>query len=954
MSDRGLTSATLTALDAEVVEYYDLIRADLPASLYYTTGPYDIEYNGNTYESTALLKPLPDINETLTISPNTTSISFGGASQAVHALTLTQDYRNADLYWYRHWPATGQTVLIYQGQFDSYSTSEDARAGKSTVTWSIANHWTNWEAINGRYIADEEQQRLYSGDKFFEFTGVTDPVLDYWGRGSKGLTSADFQARRDLARGITLRESSPYYGYHLGTYDWQARSHEAAVLPTVYGTAALPGTVVFRDTSGTNNEYLWVVYALSEGECDSLTDIKYEGKSYNDADFNGKISYWFKSGSTTQTVETNLDTASTEWTSAHTGKGICYVVVRYTYDQSIFNGEPKPQFILKGKKLYDPRDYTTAWSDNPALVLYDYLTATPYGKSLRNTQLADINAGADFCETQYTDHGGEEGGTPGTINVFGFNGVIDNSESIKKNTEAILFCMRAHLPWIAGLYTLVIERGDESSVYSFSEDNITGAFDRKEASRSKMINVVYYTYIDPDINYAEATRYLESASYISADNDVRHRRDITNKYEHSAYRAYNRCNTELKKSREAISVKLRASRADALRIEVGKVIDITRVTEGWTNKLFRVTALTILASGGIACDVQEFEPTVYNWGVSTEFPIPADTTLPDPFNVTAPTGFTVASGSANQIITDDGTKVNRMKISFTASADAYVYKYEIQYKLTADSAYTTLPPLIVDGSSTYTAFTEGVQNNAGYDIRIRAVNSLERTSAWVTTTHTVTGTQVVGIYTELPGGDAIGNASYFRHETFDTLDAFGSKVQATLDQVNGYAKLRGNGASGGGTVWYISHDVYTTTFTFYDKNRYLQGNVTPINVASWAAGKVGLIYTGDYASDHIGIQFKWNSGTSKVDIYAISGDHASSQTFTLITSINDNTQFSFDIVSDYGVNVIAHVDGANETIITTTLPASATTNPDFVFDVQTNDSGVSNGMNIHDLWMAVI
>jgi predicted phage tail protein len=41
---------------------------------------------------------------------------------------------------------------------------------------------------------------------------------------------------------------------------------------------------------------------------------------------------------------------------------------------------PQIKVTLKGKKIYDPRTDTTAYSSNSALILLDYLRNTRYGK----------------------------------------------------------------------------------------------------------------------------------------------------------------------------------------------------------------------------------------------------------------------------------------------------------------------------------------------------------------------------------------------------------------------------------------------------------------------------------------------------------------------------------------------------------------------------------------------
>ena len=57
-----------------------------------------------------------------------------------------------------------------------------------------------------------------------------------------------------------------------------------------------------------------------------------------------------------------------------------------------------------GKKLFDPRDDTTAWSDNPALCVRDYLTNSDYGlgEAAANIDDDQVEIAADVCD--YKDY----------------------------------------------------------------------------------------------------------------------------------------------------------------------------------------------------------------------------------------------------------------------------------------------------------------------------------------------------------------------------------------------------------------------------------------------------------------------------------------------------------------------------------------------------------------------
>ena len=64
-----------------------------------------------------------------------------------------------------------------------------------------------------------------------------------------------------------------------------------------------------------------------------------------------------------------------KWGTDNIGKGKAYVYLRSYSDMDTFAGFPQPTFQVKGKKdIYDPRDTTYKYTDNPALCLADYIT----------------------------------------------------------------------------------------------------------------------------------------------------------------------------------------------------------------------------------------------------------------------------------------------------------------------------------------------------------------------------------------------------------------------------------------------------------------------------------------------------------------------------------------------------------------------------------------------------
>ena len=173
-----------------------------------------------------------------------------------------------------------------------------------------------------------------------------------------------------------------------------------AQIPVVYGRRKVGITRVFVESSGTNNQYLYIAGVVCEGEIEEIEQIFIDDKRvYFDGDLDhgvtrevddGDINF-YKSSSHVQIqafyglddqIASSILTNSLNWTTNHRLRGVCYLALRLKWNADIFSSIPDIKVILKGKKVYDPRDATTKYSQNSALVLLDYLRNTRYGKGL--------------------------------------------------------------------------------------------------------------------------------------------------------------------------------------------------------------------------------------------------------------------------------------------------------------------------------------------------------------------------------------------------------------------------------------------------------------------------------------------------------------------------------------------------------------------------------------------
>ena len=227
-------------------------------------------------------------------------------------------------------------------------------------------------------------------------------------------------------------------------------------LPVIYGTRRVGAQVIYMDVSANDSRDLYVVYALSIGECDEilgrtieldgnpLTDtarfkdggyigsdkISSGSGSLNTVSQNGtdsldvgagqfgtnpaaKYRYVMNlhNGAATQTADPMLVASMPNWTSAHRLDGVCYIAAHYGYDkEGMWGGVPQLTVQVRGKKVFDPRDTnqtfgtvsTYEYSDNPALTFLDYITNNEYGKGLTQSQInmSTFSSAANVCDTE--------------------------------------------------------------------------------------------------------------------------------------------------------------------------------------------------------------------------------------------------------------------------------------------------------------------------------------------------------------------------------------------------------------------------------------------------------------------------------------------------------------------------------------------------------------------------
>ena len=301
-------------------------------------------------------------------------------------------------------------------------------------------------------------------------------------------------------------------------------------IPIIYGERRIGATKVFVETSGTDNQYLYEILILGEGEIDSVTEVFVDDESLVGSKYESFVTYTIHTGSETQAADSALVSASSIWTTAHQLKGTAYAYVRLEYDQDTFTGGiPTINFVTKGVKVYDPRTTTTAWSDNPALCVRDYLTNTRYGRGLSSSEIDDTSftSAANYCDELIDLTGGGS-----TVKRYTCNGLINTETGSINALKAILTSCRGFLVFTSGQYKLIMDKV-ESVGFAFDETNVIGGWAVSMGSKKSRFNRINADFINKERDWRDDIAHSLSATYKTNDNNLKLEKSIKlpgNKY----------------------------------------------------------------------------------------------------------------------------------------------------------------------------------------------------------------------------------------------------------------------------------------------------------------------------------------------------------------------------------------------------------------------------------------
>ena len=500
----------------------------------------------------------------------------------------------------------------------------------------------------------------------------------------------------------------------------------------VYGRTRVGGTIVYLETTGSDNKYLHLVLAIAPHEIDAVEEVYFDDELVWDGSYQDNWSSYARInmhlGDQT-TADSDLVAESEHWESTGVLNDIAYLYLRLKFDRDKFaNGVPNVSAVVRGKKVYDPRTATTAWSQNPALCIRDYMLDTKYGMSVASGELnaSSWNSAANLCDESVAT-------TNGTQKRYEFDGVIDTAQSRAGIIEAMLGSMGGSLVFSGGEF-YIDGAAYKTPTVTLNESTMVEAISVQTRRSSRdSFNGVKGTFSSKEDNYV-LTDYpaVISSTYIAEDGQPSYL-DVDLPYTTDVIRAERIAKLTLLRSRKQITATIRCN-LKALSLKAGDNVMVSNDRLGWSSKVFEVTNLSFEADSdgrlSVLLNVIENSSDVYDWttGDEIDFVAGQPTTLAAPFYVITPTALSV-SNDVN--IQPDGTARPAMDISFTNN-DAYATMFEIQYKIGSGSFRS-----ILTNETVYRL--EDIVVGQTYTIQVRAINRLGARSSFASTTSVGTG-----------------------------------------------------------------------------------------------------------------------------------------------------------------------------------------------------------------------
>ena len=518
----------------------------------------------------------------------------------------------------------------------------------------------------------------------------------------------------------------------------------------VYGKMRISGVLGYVNTSS-DQQFLRIVILLTGHEINSF--LKYyindeeltvnTSTSASNGDtitvtapskYAGLFTIKTHKGSPTQQADTDIiSQTGGQWTTNHKLSGIAYLYCQIKFDRSAFpQGIPNISVLVEGKKVFDPRNSSTAFSANPALIARDYLASSSFGFGATSSEISDtsIITSANICDENVTLDAG------GTEKRYELHGSFQTNGSPKKIIQDLLTSCGGIVTYTNGVFKMKVVKYVSPTI-TLDEGDLRGAI-QLQTKRSKRdnYNAVKGRFTSTTTNFILADYpAVTSTTFENEDGGERQFLDLDLPYTTSSAMAQRLAKIALYRNRQQISITYPCS-MKGFQLDVGDTVMINNTRFGFSSKVFEVAEWSMNIDNsngsptlGTYMVLRELNSAVYDWNENTDEKtfLLDNTILPDPFTITAP----------SMTVTDELRVLNEEAVSVllanVSTTNIQVTDFEVEAKKSTEDSFISM------GKNSTTKFELlSAKDGAIYNVRARALSRFA-VSSYTTVNHTVVG-----------------------------------------------------------------------------------------------------------------------------------------------------------------------------------------------------------------------
>jgi len=416
---------------------------------------------------------------------------------------------------------------------------------------------------------------------------------------------------------LKIKYQNQEYNYYTEDYNWKNKEENLEI--------SLGETKITSDNKITiqytsNDNILITVNNSNETRIDNVVIYEYSednGTTWKKhGNYENFMSYFIDRGDGTGKGDISVKDYIVNTLGFKIPKDVALLYIKLVWKEGKWQGVPNITVLLKGKNdIYDPRDNQYKFTNNPALILLDYLTSKRYGFGI---PLERIDLDSFIEVANYCDNYG-----------FIFDGIITDGRGIDI-IEHILNHFRGYLVYQNGKFKVKVrDLNIETPVAIITEDNIIeGTFQINIPDISEIPNVVKVKYINPEIDYKVDELLIEDINVSSTEE----RKEV----EIELYG----CNTlqakllgtyYLERARLNLTVSFVVS-PEFFNLELGDLFYLDYPSYGIEGKIFRIVELTPTPEGFCKITAIIEDEKLYNNNVDldiynidlTNIPLPTD------------------------------------------------------------------------------------------------------------------------------------------------------------------------------------------------------------------------------------------------------------------------------------------------------------------------------------------